>query len=237
MYLVQIFRASPLTAVALCVCLATILWCIRLTRRQASRLDRALTGLLGMIAIYQALHLLTNSGVAFFGGFRKLDGWVEFLIAALCMTAALILKFSSMDRAITKVRLRLVEANEKTPDLGKLAAAASQETVYALFNASPLAIFAVDSHNTVIYWNPAAEDLLGWKRDEMMGRALPFDGKADLLNKRGRPVEAAIWTAAVRSSNGSTCGRLIIAASRSALRSAGVTELQLASLAGLVLNH
>ena len=60
MYLVKIFRASPLMALALCMCLATILWCILLTRRQQARLDRTLTGLLGMIAIYEALRVLKD---------------------------------------------------------------------------------------------------------------------------------------------------------------------------------
>jgi hypothetical protein len=78
----------------------------------------------------------------------------------------------------------------------------------------------VDTHNSVIYWNPAAEDLLGWKREEVLGRAVPFDGDSELMNNRGRRVEAAIWSAPVHSSTGSISATLFMAASRSALRGA-----------------
>ena len=239
MYLVHIFRANPPTGLAVCVCLVTILWCIGLTRRQNSRLDRVLTALLGMIAIYQALHMLTDSGLEVLGGFRKLDGWVEFLIATLCLIAALILKLSSLDRTSTKVRLRLVEANEKAPEsaLGAAPAPTALETTFSYLDASPLAMFAVDSRNIVIYWNPAAAALLGWKREEALESLAPFDGHSKLLNKRGRRVEAAIWTAPIQDSKGSTWAMLIIAASGSALRGAGIGEVHQGSPAELVLNH
>ena len=34
MYLVQIFRASPMMGLALCICLMTIFWCFLMARRQ-----------------------------------------------------------------------------------------------------------------------------------------------------------------------------------------------------------
>src|SRR5690349_872645 len=130
-------------ALALCMCLATILWCFLLARRQQGRLDRMLTGLLGMIAIYEALRVLKDSGVIRFSGFRPLDGWVDFVIAGTYLLAGFILKYSGSDRANTKVRLRLVEANEKTMDVGR--SGSTPETTHAVFDASPLATFAVDT--------------------------------------------------------------------------------------------
>jgi hypothetical protein len=53
---------------ALCMSLATIFWCILLARRQQGRLDRMLTGLLGMIAIYEALRVMKDCGVIRFPG-------------------------------------------------------------------------------------------------------------------------------------------------------------------------
>jgi PAS domain-containing protein len=234
LYLVQIFRASPLMALALVMCLATIFWCILLARRQQGRLDRALTGLLGMIAIYEALRVLKECGVIRFPGFHHLDGWVDFIIAGTYLLAGLILKYSGSDRANTKVRLRLVEANEKTMEVGR--SASTPETTHAVFDASPLATFAVDTKGVVIYWNGAAERLLGWKREQMLGQRLPFDGKGPLRNSRGHDIEAAIWTAPINSPNGSPRGTLTIAAGSIALRDAGLSQ-NLPSKTELALNH
>ena len=232
MYFVQIFRATPLTALALCLCLATILWCFLLARRQRGRWDRRLTGLLGMFAIYEALRVLKDWGVIRFPGFHKLDGWVDFIIAGTYLLAALILKYSGSDRANTNVRLRLVEANEKTLER----TASTPETTHAVFDASPLATFAVDTKDTVIYWNGAAERLLGWKREQMLGQRLPFSGKGPLRNNRGHDIDAAIWTAPINSPNGSPRGTLIIAAGSAALRDAGLNA-SLPSKSELALNH
>ena len=112
MYLVQIFRASPLMGLALCICLTTILWCFLMAKRQQVGLDKILTGVLGLIAIYEAIRVLKDAGVILFPGIQKLDGWVDFLIASMYFIAALILKVSSSERVSTNARLRLVVANE-----------------------------------------------------------------------------------------------------------------------------
>ena len=237
MYLVQIFRASPLMGLALCVCLATIFWCILLCRRQQSTLDKVLTGLLGMIAIYEAIRIMKDSGVIFIPGIKKLEGWVDFSVATTYLLAAMILKISSSDRASTKVRLRLVEANEKTVDVIKGAAGSGLEAAPTIFDASPLATFAVDGNGAVVYWNSSAELLLGWKREELLGQRLPFSGTGPLRNKKGDEVEAVLWNATFRSSNGPARGTLTIAAGRSALRSAGIGPEGILAKAELVANQ
>jgi PAS domain-containing protein len=218
------------------MCLATILWCILLARRQQGRLDRMLTGLLGIIAIYEALRVLKDCGVIHIAGFRHLDGWVDFVIAGTYLIAGMILKLSSSDRASTKVRLRLVEANEKTMEVARSSSSAP-ETTHAVFDASPLATFAVDTKGVVIYWNAAAEGLLGWKREQMLGQRLPFSGSGPLRNNRGHDVEAAIWNAPINSPNGSPRGTLTVAAGSAALRDAGLSAAQLSSKTQLALNH
>lgn len=224
-------------ALALCVCLATIFWCIILAKRQQNRLDKILTGLLGMIAVYEAVRILKECGIILIPGIGKLDGWVDFIIASLYLIAALILKVSSIDRANTKVRLRLVEANEKTVDLGKGAAPTTLETTPSWSDASPLATFAVDVNGAVIYWNAAAEDLLGWTRDEVLGQPLPFAKSGRLQNKKEREIEAAVWTAPIHQPNGSLRGILTIAADSSALRAAGLEGARLPARAQLVPQH
>lgn len=237
LYLVQIFRASPMMGLALCVCLATILWCILLAKRQQGRLDKILTGLLGMIAVYEAVRILKECGILLFPGIRKLDGWVDFIIASLYLVAALFLKVSSVDRANTNVRLRLVEANEKTVDLLKGSASGAPEAAPVWSDASPLATFAVDLSGVVIYWNAAAGRLLGWSRDEILGQPFPQAKSGLLLNRKGREIDAAVWSAPIRLPNGSLRGTLTIAADSSALRAAGLEGARMPARAQLVPQH
>lgn len=235
MYLVQIFRASPLMGLALCVCLATILWCIFLARRQQSSLDRLMTGLLGLIAIYEAIRIMKDCGIILFPGDIKLNGFVDFVIAVMYLVAALILKISSSDRASTKVRLRLVEANEK--QLEFKGTQATPEPVNNVLDASPLATFAIDAANFVTYWNPAAERLLGWKRDELLGQRLPFDIKGQLREKQGQEVDAAVWIAPIRAGNGVVRGTLAIVADGAALREAGLSPATFPAAPELAINR
>jgi hypothetical protein len=222
LYLAQLLRANPLLALSFLICLATILWCILLTRRQHNGLDKVLTGLLGLIAIYESLRILKDSGFAAFTRFRTLDGWVDFISACLYLVAALILKTSSVDRSATRVHLRLVEADEKPMDLAHGAIAAVPELGHPLVDSLPLAIFATDPHGAVTYWNAAAEMLTGWTRNEVLGHQLPFDPSGPIHSKNGRLVECAVWTAPIRAPHGPPRGKLIIAAGSSALYDAGL---------------
>jgi PAS domain-containing protein len=210
-------------AIALCLCLLTILWCIRLTGKQQNKLDKLLTGLLGLIAIYEALRVMKDSGIVFHA-FQHLDDWSDLLIAGLCMVAALILKFSTRDRISARACLRLVEANEKVVDMGTGSGVISH-AAHTVFDGSPLATFAVNMNGLVTYWNAAAEGLLGWKRDEVMGSRLPFSAGGPILHHRGHQIDAAIWTAPIRSFNGAARARLTIVADREALQEAGVADV------------
>jgi hypothetical protein len=222
LYLAQLLRANPLMAIALLICLATILWCILLTRRQRNGLDKMLTGLLGSIAVYDALRILKDAGFATFARFRTMEGWVDVISACLYLLAALILKTSSIERAATRVHLRLVEADEKPLDLSGAVIAAMPELGHPLMDSSPLAIFAVDAIGAVTYWNAAAESLSGWNRNELVGHELPFDFHGPIQAKNGSFIEAAVWTSPIRSANGMSRGTVIIAAGSAALHEAGV---------------
>jgi len=230
LYLAQLFRANPLLALALLICLATILWCILLTRRQRNGLDRVLTGLLGLVAIYESLRILKDSGFALFTRFRSLDSWVDLASACLYLVAALILKTSSVDRAASKVHLRLMEADERPTDFSNAAIAAMPELGHPLVDSSPLAIYAIDPQGDVTYCNPAAEALSGWTRGELVGHQLPFDPEGPIQGKNGRLIECAVWTAPIRAHQGPPRGKVIIAAGSAVLREAGL-ELPSASAA------
>ena len=212
MYLVQIFRASPLMGLALCICLTTIFWCFLMAKRQQVGLDKILTGVLGLIAIYEAIRVLKDAGVILFPGIQKLDGWVDFLIASMYLIAALILKVSSSERATTKVKLRLVEANEKTVEPGKGAAMAAPE------NRQSAGFLSAGYVRGRSEWHG---DLLERRRRNACWagsatkwwdshRPLPANGR--LRNKQGQEIAASVWTAPVRASSGATRGTLTIAA-------------------------
>ncbi len=49
----------------------------------------------------------------------------------------------------------------------------SNEALLALFDASPLAIFALDREGKVMSWNPSAERMFGWTAAEVVGRPVP----------------------------------------------------------------
>jgi PAS domain-containing protein len=228
MYLAKLLHANPLMALALLICLATILWCILLTRRQRYGLDKILTGVLGLLVVYDALRILKDSGFSAFARFPTMAGWVDLTSSCLYVVAALILKNSSSDRAATKVHLRLVEADEKPLDLGGALAAAPLDLGHPLLDASPLAVFAVNAHGIVTYWNASAENLLGWTRGEMLGNELPFDPDGPLQGKNGRRIDAAVWASPVRSLHGQPNGAVMIAAGEAALQRA---DLEFRSLA------
>jgi len=225
MYLAQIFRASPLMGLALFICLLTILWCFLMARRQRGGLDKVLTGVLGLVAVYEAIRILKDCGVLLFPGIGHLDGWVDFLIASMYFIAALILKLSSVDRTTTKVKLRLVEANEKTSEIGKGFAGAFDS---GLMDACPLCAFAVDSGGVVTYWNPAAERMLGWSREDVVGHPLPSALHGKLLTRSGHEVDALVWTSAI-GANGSRRGTLTMAAQKSSLMEAPHCQPELAA--------
>jgi len=59
-------------------------------------------------------------------------------------------------------------------------------TLEALFNASPLAIIAVDRAGNTTMWNPAAEHMFGWREGEALGRPIPYisEDKREASRKR-----------------------------------------------------
>ena len=221
MYLAQLLRSNPILSLAFLVCLATILWCILLTRRQHIGLDKMLTGLLGLITCYQALRILMDTGVVPFNRFGVMESWVSLAIAGLYMIAAFILKTSSIDRVSTKVQLRLVEADEKPPEPAGVMPSAP-DWCHPLVESAGLAMYAVDAQGVVTHWNAAAEVLTGWTRHELAGRELPFDPHGPLLGKDGSFIEAAIWTSHIHSPHGQPRGIVVIAAGKNALKQAGL---------------
>ena len=105
------------------------------------------------------------------------------------------------------------------------------ELLEAMFAASPIGISVVDEKGQVIKWNPAAEDLLGWQCDEVLGKSLPYvvdsdkegfrqrlqglqrgetDAEAEIRRHRkdGTPVDISLSTAPLHDAEGRFIGAL-----------------------------
>lgn len=48
----------------------------------------------------------------------------------------------------------------------------SEEQIQTIFNAAPDAVIVMDQEGKIIQWNPKAESILGWSRDEVVGKLL-----------------------------------------------------------------
>ena len=85
---------------------------------------------------------------------------------------------------------RLERSPRAGPDL-------SQAQLQALIDASPLAIAAGDLEGRIILWSAAAERILGWTADEVLGRpypAVPEDRRGDWLALRERVMSGETVT-------------------------------------------
>ena len=110
----------------------------------------------------------------------------------------------------------------------------SEERLRAVIESSPVAIVEADLESRVILWNPAAERIFGWTREEMLGRAdVPMvpDSKRDehehlaavvrcgqaisdfetaRLRKDGTLIDVAVAVAPVRDGSGRVISQMVV---------------------------
>src|SRR5580693_2944899 len=97
---------------------------------------------------------------------------------------------------------------------------APAETLSGLLQTSRFGIIAVDSAGNLRVWNPGAERLFGWKKEEVMGRpanaafqlqTLP-QGELPLRlpRKDGSLIDVDGWTGPWRDDHGNAQGTLAI---------------------------
>jgi PAS domain S-box-containing protein len=115
----------------------------------------------------------------------------------------------------------------------------ANQTLSAVIDTSPLAIYTLDRQRRVQSWNPAAERIFGWKREEVIGRPLSTIADADQeetmaqfermlrgeeilhgrearrLSKDGSMLDVSIWTSPLRHTNGEIAGIMATAADNS----------------------
>ncbi|MCH8813655.1 MAG: EAL domain-containing protein [Chloroflexi bacterium] len=100
------------------------------------------------------------------------------------------------------------------------------DTLEALIAASPVAIMACDLDLNVSIWNDTAEEMFGWKREEIVGQPypiVPVAGKDEFEELRERVSSGRAFTA-VETQRQTKSGELIdVAVSTAPLRSADGT--------------
>ena len=208
MFLWRLFIADPLMAIALSVCLATIFWCIRIVRKRQKGPDRFLATLLGIASIWQGMRLLRHTGLLTFPG-SQIDALAEFTVTALYLISVLILRILITERKNTQVHLRLVESNGPA----KMERLLQPRTVSDLIlDANPLATIAIDTTGLVVYWNSAAERLLGWTATEMLGKTATGMLTSPLPTKSGANIPVESWVSALQDAFGRPCGTVIMIA-------------------------
>lgn len=213
MFLWRLLFTNPMVAIALGVCLATIFWCLAVLRERHRGLDRFLAALIGAICVSQGLRLLQEAGVIAMPGSSGLDSFAELMITGLYLIALLILRISALERKSTEVRLRLVEADEQKRS-GTLANrdASEQNISELILGSNPLATIAVNKSGTVIYWNVAAERLLGWKSREVIGKPSPTNLGASIRTKGGAMLRVESWTSPIKDAVGRPSGTIHVLA-------------------------
>lgn len=109
------------------------------------------------------------------------------------------------------------------------------QVLEAIINASPLAIIALDEMINLTLWNPAAENMFGWKKEEVLGRPYPIvseDCREELMenirslneggsrrtmethrmHKDGSLIDVSLSTAPMLDRDGVTIGYMAIMA-------------------------
>ena len=145
-------------------------------------------------------------------------------LAAMAMLARLVKSHHNAEFA-----LRLSEAREQTLQVSKgleLAsikdpAAARADVPRTILESAPMAMFAIGLDGSVNFWNAAAERVLGWSSQEVLGNHMPnliaqssggvFDGgPIKLIRKDGAEIQGPVQSVPVRDSRGAVSGILTI---------------------------
>ena len=199
--------------------LAVLWWGLLLLRRIGARHERVVVGLVGVVATYQGLHLAFEP----YGW-----NWIANAIGVLCCVGAM----AMLERLVRKNQnaefaLRLSEAREALPKAGpKLELAALNQQLKldvprSILDSAPMAMFAVGLDGSVSFWNSAAERLLGWSSEEVLGNRMPnliannragvFEGgPIRLVRRDGSEVPGPVQSVPVRDARGDVNGILTI---------------------------
>jgi diguanylate cyclase (GGDEF)-like protein/PAS domain S-box-containing protein len=206
--------------------------------------DIMMGGITGLEMVPQVLKLSPDTVVIMISGEQNIESAIEALRAGAFdyITKPFDLRHveAAVKRAIEHHELRRAKryyenfleeiVKQRTTELNK-----ANQTLSVLIEASPLAIFVLDTKGNVSLWNPAAREMLGWEESELLNRPFPLvtedrqeafrTGFEEALSgkmmtgyetrrqrKDGTLIDVNVWTAALHDAQGEISGIMAIVA-------------------------
>jgi len=176
---------STFSTLAICFILITIGWTIMLLPTIRESRARFLVIMVGLVAGFHGLRLLTGEGMAELPVVQAYHGVVDLVVASLTYLALVILHAETSYHQATRVRLRLSQAAEAPAPHSREQAVSEvlelkdpshlpdEVKLDRLMQASPVAIVALDEHGRVCSCNASAETLFQVRPGDLLGRPLP----------------------------------------------------------------
>ncbi len=206
--------------------------------------DIMMGGITGLQMVPQVLKRSPDTVVIMISGEQNIESAIEALRAGAFdyITKPFDLRHveAAVKRAIEHHELRRSKryyenfleeiVKQRTTELDK-----ANQTLSVLIQASPLAIFVLDTEGNVSLWNPAAREMFGWDESEVLHRPFPLvpKGKEEAFRtafddalqgklvtdyetrqqkKDGSPIDINVWTAALFDAQGEVNGIMAIVA-------------------------
>lgn len=184
---------STLESLAVCLILLTLCWTVVLLQTFRESRARFLMGMVGLVAIFHGVRLLTDSGIGEFSAVAPYEGVVDLVVALLTFAALLIVNTEATSHRTTRVCLRLAQAMEPpVPVVNKSAVSRvfenaspraraegapkrspEEAALERLMDSAPVALVAFDASGRVCLSNAAADTLFGVNRGQLVGMSLP----------------------------------------------------------------
>ncbi|HYG79770.1 MAG TPA: response regulator, partial [Pyrinomonadaceae bacterium] len=203
--------------------------------------DIMMGGITGLEMVPQVLELAPDTVVIMISGEQNIESAIQALRAGAFdyITKPFDLRHveAAVSRALEHSQLRRSKryyenfleeiVRERTNELHK-----TNQTLSVLIEASPLAIFVLDTGGRVSLWNPAARRMFGWDEREVLNRPFPLaPGRSDQgfeealsgrrpvvgyetrqSRKDGSMVDVSVWTTALRDQRSEVSGVMAMVA-------------------------
>ncbi|HEY0376346.1 MAG TPA: EAL domain-containing protein [Pyrinomonadaceae bacterium] len=203
--------------------------------------DIMMGGITGLEMVPQVLELSPDTVVIMISGEQNIESAIQALRAGAFdyITKPFDLRHveAAVKRALEHRALRQSKryyenfleeiVRERTAELHK-----SNQTLSVLIEASPLAIFVLDTEGRVSLWNPAARRMFGWDEQEILNQPFPLapggrdagfeealSGRKPVVGyetrrprKDGSVVDVNVWTTALRDQQSEVSGIMAMVA-------------------------
>jgi hypothetical protein len=207
--ILNLFRVSPLTGLAVLVTLAIILWCAVLLPRVKWPHHRFLVGFIGLASVYNGLRLVKDAGVNWIGSDLFADSVPSLIVTLLYGVAVFVLEAFCAEHQITKLRLRVAEAftrDGQAPDPKEVERRSAQLAASTRPKGADMALALIDGDGQISFANRPAQLLAEREEDTRL------QGLVNLAAKvaNGDAASAFCVRTALRGWSGSQCEVLAV---------------------------